>query len=1048
MSETYFPKLPSGDGVRAAEEATIEWWQREDTFRRSVDERPASNPFVFYEGPPTANGRPGVHHGFARLTKDLVCRFKTMQGHQVVRKAGWDTHGLPVEIEVENQLGIKHKEEIEAYGVAEFNARCRESVFRYEKDWVEFTSRIGFWVDMDDPYITFKNEYIESVWWILKEFWKKGLIYQGHKIVPYCPRCETSLSSHEVSQGYKDVKDPSIFVKFQREDADEKFLVWTTTPWTLISNMALAVGAEHTYARVRHNDETYVLAEALLAQLDGDYEVIGTVVGADLVGATYIPLFDYYADKKSEGAFRVVAGDFVSLDDGTGIVHIAPAFGEDDYQLHRNHGVPLVQAVAPNGTFLPEIEPWAGQFIKDADTDITKHLKVEGKLYKNTKITHSYPFCWRCSTPLVYYARKSWYIETTSYKDEMIAASAKVNWIPREVGEYRFGNWLENNVDWSLSRERYWGTPLNIWRCECGHDDTVGGIDELYERAVNPPARDDLDLHRPMVDDIKLKCDKCAGEMERVKEVIDVWFDSGAMPFAQYHHPWDENKMFDRQFPADYISEGIDQSRGWFYSLLAISVFLTGKSPYKNVLSTELILDKNGQKMSKSRGNAVDPWDVLNNEGADALRWYLITASPPWTPTRFDRDGVVESSQKLMGTLRNVYSFFAMYANIDGYVHGDDQGEPNLLDRWLLSRYHSLVADVTENMNAYDPTRAGRAIQAFVLDELSNWYVRRSRRRFWKGEAGPDKVAAYHTLYTVLDGVAKLLAPFTPFIAEEVFLALRGATVADASKHSIHLQDFPVSDATLIDTTLEQAMDIALRVSSMGRSVRNDASVRVRQPLANVWVHGEGVDGFLAEPDVVALAAEELNVRNIAKAKDLGESVSLTAKPNFPVLGKRFGKQVPQVASAIKALDAGALLAFEETGAVTVNVAGEDVQLGTDELTVGTTGRTGFGAVADRGLTVVMDLTISEELKLEGLAREVINRVQNLRKSAGLDVTDRIELRYRGSAVIDKVFSTQGDLIRNETLATEIAAGDADWEHRISFAIDDEEVSTWLQKVG
>ena len=1048
MSETRFPKLASSETVATAEESVSAYWERERTFQRSVDERPADNPFVFYEGPPTANGRPGVHHVIARLCKDMVCRYKTMQGHRVVRKAGWDTHGLPVEIEVERSLGIVRKEQIEAYGIAEFNRQCRESVFKYEKDWVAFTRRIAFWVDMDHPYVTYDNRYIESVWWILKEFWKQGLIYQGYKSVPFCPRCQTSLSSHEVSLGYKDVSDPSVYIKFKRRDADEYFLAWTTTPWTLTCNAALAVAAKETYARVSHHGEVLVLAEALLGVLDGDYEVLGTVAGADLVGTTYHPLFDYYKD--AEGAFRVIAGDFVSLEDGTGIVHIAPAFGADDFRMHQELGIPLLQGVLTDGTFDAAVTDWAGQFIKDADPLIVKWLKQHGKLYKSDRVTHSYPFCWRCSTPLMYYARQSWYIRTTSYKDRMIEANARVNWIPREVGEFRFANWLENNVDWSLSRERYWGTPLNIWTCEaCGTTDAVGSIDELKERGRNLPADEStLDLHRPFVDDIELAC-ACGGAMRRVKDVIDVWFDSGAMPFAQYHYPWDEDGMFARQFPADYICEGIDQSRGWFYSLLAISVFLKGESPYRNCLATELILDKTGQKMSKSKGNAVEPWDVLNAEGADALRWYLSTTSPPWTPTRFDRDGVRDTARKMLENLRNVYAFFAMYASIDGYLPGDGPGQASLLDRWLLSRYNTTVQRVSGWLDEYDVTRAARAIERFVLDELSNWYVRRSRRRFWKGEMGPDKLAAYHTLYTVLDGLTRMLAPFVPYLADEIHLALRGQTPADGGGSSVHLERFPRADAGAIDDVLESTMETALAVASLGRTVRNDAGVRVRQPLSEILVHASdpaALDRFIGDAGISALVLEELNVRAVRRLDSLTEFVRLSATPTFPVLGKKYGKRVPLIAQAIKSAPQGDLANFMKTGSLKVVVEKETLEITRDDASVRVAATPGYGASEERGLTVIVNLSIDDGLRLEGAARELINRLQNLRKNSGYDVMDRIRLRYQGGEATDRVFDAVGAMIAAETLADDVARGAVDWEHRTELELDGERIVLWVQK--
>ena len=1040
------PKLASSDNVPRAEEALVASWEKNRVFERSVEERPAENAYVFYEGPPTANGRPGVHHVIARLCKDFACRYHTMLGQRVVRKSGWDTHGLPVEIEVEKALGIKHKDEIEKYGIAEFNKKCRESVFKYEKDWVAFTRRIGYWLDLEHPYVTYHNDYIESVWWILKEYWKAGLIYRGHKSVPFCPRCETSLSSHEVSLGYKDVSDPSVFVKFKRRDADEYFLAWTTTPWTLTCNAALAVNARETYARVKNQDEVLILAQALLGTLDGEYEVLDTFAGSTLVEAHYEPLFDFYKEKEAEGAFRVVAGDFVSLEDGTGIVHVAPAFGADDYRMHREFGVPLIQGVKTDGTFEAEITPWAGKFIKDADPSIIKWMKERKQLYKSGTIKHSYPFCWRCSTPLMYYARPAWYIRTTSYKDRMIEANNAINWIPKEVGEYRFGNWLENNVDWSLSRERYWGTPLNLWVCAgCGHTDAVGSVIELHERAVNFPHDEPLDLHRPMVDSIELRC-TCGKTMQRVKDVIDVWFDSGAMPFAQYHYPWNEDGMFETQFPADYICEGIDQSRGWFYSLLAISVFIKGVSPYKNVLATELILDKHGQKMSKSKGNAVEPWDVLNEDGADALRWYLVTTSPPTSPTRFDRDGVKDTARKMLENLRNVYAFYALYAGVDEYTLSADRGAPTLLDRWILSRYHTTVKRSREWMDAYDVTRTARAIERFVLDELSNWYVRRSRRRFWKGEMGPDKTAAYHTLHTVLDGVVRLMAPVAPFLSDEIHLALRGLTAENASGASVHLEMYPEADERAIDSDLEARMDVALNVVSLGRTIRNDTAVKVRQPLSEALVYSTdraALDAFLANREIVALVTDELNVRALRAVDDVSGYVSITATPSFPVLGKKYGKRVPRIAEAIKALDTAALSAFMVNGAASVNVDGETVELGRDDLSARVAPTEGYGASEERGLTVILNLAISEELRLEGMAREVVNRLQNLRKSAGLDVTDRIRVRYQGA---ERVFAAQGTLIAAETLAEEVSTGTSEWKDTVAFDLDGESVSLWITK--
>jgi len=1051
MSGKRFKQISTPEQVPQAEKATVEFWDRNKIFEKSVSARPASNRFVFYEGPPTANGKPGVHHVIARLCKDLVCRYKTMRGFRVIRKAGWDTHGLPVEIEVENRLGIKHKEEIEAYGIAEFNKKCRESVFQYEREWVEFTKRIGYWLDMDHPYITCQNPYIETVWWIIKEIWRKGYLYEGHKIVPYCPRCETSLSSHEVSQGYKDVSDPSIFIKFKSRSADESFLVWTTTPWTLTSNAALAVGEHFDYVRVRHNNETLILAEARLSVLDGEYEILEKVKGRELAGTSYEPLFDFFAG--TEGAFRVRTGDFVSLEDGTGIVHIAPAFGEDDYKMHLDEGVPILQPVQPNGTFSEVVKPWEGQWIKDADPSIIKDLNSRGLLYKSGKVTHAYPFCWRCTTALIYYARRSWYIKTTAFKDQLIEANRKVNWIPREVGEFRFGNWLESNVDWALSRERYWGTPLNMWKCEgCDEQLAVGSIDELEERCTNFPGRDALDLHRPDVDVLELACPKCEGKMHRVSEVIDVWFDSGSMPFAQYHYPFEKDGKFEEQFPADFISEGTDQSRGWFYSLLAISTFLTGRSSYKNVLTTEMIQDKHGHKMSKSRGNAVDPQDLINKEGADALRWYLCTTSPPWLPTRFDRKGVVESSQKLLGTLRNVYSFFAMYAEVDGYRLDGGTGRPNLLDRWILSRFHTLTGRVRELLDGYDVTRAARLLQSFVLDELSNWYIRRSRRRFWKGEMGPDKLAAYGTLYSVMTGVLRLLAPFVPFLTEEIYQALRAAFAEGDPAESVHLTDFPEPDASAVDGELESLMETAMRVAALGRTVRNDAGIKIRQPLRKIIVHDQSgkAEALAAHEEIRELVLDELHVKELVVASDVRPLAAFKPIPSYRTLGKRFGKGVQDIAERINGLSQNDLEAFWKSGEISLEVGDLQAALGKEDVALVVEGLSGYGATEEHGTIVVLDLTLDDALRMEGLAREIVNRLQNLRKKSGFDVTDRITIRYEGGGA-KAVFSAQGRLIHSETLATDSSEGvpadsEKGWERAQELGTELGPVRLWIRR--
>jgi isoleucyl-tRNA synthetase len=1049
MKENRFKSIARPDAIPAVESEIIDYWDRTRAFERSVDRRDGQKKFVFYEGPPTANGKPGVHHVLARLCKDAICRYKTMRGHHVIRKGGWDTHGLPVEIEVEKELGIASKDAIEEYGIDRFNEKCRESVFKYEKDWVKFTKRIGYWLDMENPYVTYTNEYIESVWWMLKEFWKKDLLFEGHKIVAYCPRCETTLSSHEVSLGYREVSDPSIFVKFAAAESDDRYLVWTTTPWTLVSNSGLAVGPEHDYVRVEHNGDRLILAEALLGVLDGEYEVLDRFKGEELIGRHYEPLFDFFKDE--ENGFVVVGGDFVSLEDGTGIVHIAPAFGEDDYQLHLTKGLPIIQPVTPSGNFTDDVTPWAGKWLKDADPLITKSLKEADKLYKSQKYKHSYPFCWRCSTPLIYYARRSWYVRTTAFKDQMIEANRKIHWLPKEVGEHRFGNWLENNVDWALSRERYWGTPLPVWVCEdCETNHAVGTIAELRELGENIPDDATLDLHRPQVDGYVLGCPGCGGKMRRVPEVIDAWFDSGSMPFSQYHYPLGDGELFGSQFPADFICEGIDQSRGWFYSLLAISTFLKGESCYRTCVVTELILDKKGQKMSKSRGNVVEPWDVLNKEGADALRWYLITSSPPWLPTRFDRKGVVESAQKLLGTLRNVYSFFAMYASLDDYRFSDDAGEPSLLDRWILSRYHSTVTAVRKHFDDYEMTRAARALQDFVLEELSNWYVRRSRRRFWKGEMGPDKTAAYHTLYTVLSGTVRLLAPLVPFVSEEVYQALENAMEPDGAggDRSVHLEDFPESDGAMVDADLEALMDTAIRVASLGRTVRNEAGIKIRQPLSEMLIRDNAgrCESMLGHDEIQSIVVDELHIRRLGFMEDVGKTVSYKAAPNFPALGRRFGKNVPDVAEKIRGLPADLLESFQQSGEVVVTTAEGEATLGRDELSVVVEGQAPFAAWEEHGVTVALNMEIDDELRMEGIAREIVNRLQNLRKKAGYDVGDRIDIRYSGAGLADEVFAREGELIRAETLARSCDKESPGWPESTELELEGERICLWIRR--
>ncbi len=1030
------------------EDEVLDYWDRHDIFRRSVEERSADNNFIFYEGPPTANGRPGVHHALSRTIKDLVCRYKTMQGHRVVRKAGWDTHGLPVEIEVEKALGLDGKDQIEKYGIDRFNAECRKSVFRYLDEWHEFTRRHGFWLDLDDPYITFKNDYIESVWWILKQFWDQDMLFEGHKIVPYCPRCGTSLSSHEVSQGYKEVRDPSIFIKLKVIDAEEYFLVWTTTPWTLLSNVALAVGPDHSYVRVRNKGDVLILAEDLLHVLDDEREVIETVKGSDLIGLRYEPCFPYFAD--AEGGFRVIGGDYVTLTEGTGIVHIAPAFGEDDYQAGKVENLPFFQPVDIRGRFTDEITQWAGKFIKDADPEILEDLESRGILYRSGEITHQYPFCWRCNSPLVYYARRSWYIKTTAFKDLLLEANSNIHWYPPEVGEKRFTRWLEGNVDWALSRERYWGTPLNIWICEsCGEKYCIGSVAELQSISERFP--EEYDLHKPFIDELDVGCPECGGKMNRVPEVIDCWFDSGAMPFAQYHYPVENMDIFKEQFPADFISEGVDQSRGWFYSLLVIGAFLTKQSPYRRCLPHGMVLDAEGQKMAKSKKNAVFASDILRSEGADALRWYLMTSGASHLPKRFDPAALKDVANKFLGTLRNLYSFFAIYAEIDGFTPTGKTGSDNLIDRWILSRYNSTVGDVTEALDAYEFARGARLIQTFVIDELSNWYLRRCRRRFWKNEMNDDKLAAYETFFLVLDGVAKLAAPYAPFLSEALFLRLHGFGNDESGKTqapSIHLEAYPKAADTLIDKDLENKMQGILDAVTLGRAVRNKKGIRVRTPLAELLLYNSyrGDLAWTEDGELAALVRDELNVKAITILETTGDYISYSVKPDYAVLGKRLGKSMKDAAKALDGLGADQLGTLLSSGEITIDIGEKKETIKREEVQILQHTTEGFAAETEGSLTAILDTRLSPELLREGMARDIVNRIQNFRKDSGLEVSDRIALSYKAQAEAGEVFKEYGDHIRAETLAEHLEEGEQDWEFATKFSVDKNEVALWMKR--
>ena len=1045
MAKTMYKKLDSGK-LAELEQDILKYWEKHRVFERSVEERPQDNPFVFFEGPPTANGKPGIHHVISRAVKDTVCRLKTMQGYRVERKAGWDTHGLPVEIEVEKQLGLDGKDQVEAYGVEKFNKECQKSVWTYKQEWDELTRRMGYWVDLQHPYITYTNEYIETVWWILKEFWKKGLIYQGFKILPYCPHCETPLSGHEVSQGYETVKDPSIFVKAKlKHESDTCFLVWTTTPWTLISNVALALNPDITYVKVEHMGQYLILAEARLPALDKEYNVVQEYQGSELADVEYEPFFDFIEPEKR--AYYTVLGDFVSTSDGSGIVHIAPAFGEDDYQIGKKYDLPVVNPVDKSGQFMQMVKPWAGKFVKDADVDIIVDLKHRGLLYKSEKIEHSYPHCWRCKSPLLYYARKSWYIETTAIKEKLIRNNNKINWYPAEVGSGRFGEWLDNVIDWSLSRDRFWGTPLPVWRCDsCEHSDCIGSVQELREKAKDVPR--DLELHKPYVDHIDLNCPECGGTMKRVPEVIDCWFDSGSMPFAQWHYPFENVEKFKSQFPADFISEGVDQTRGWFYSLLVIGAFLFDEPTYKSCVSLGHILDKDGQKMSKSKGNAVDPFAAMDKYGADTLRWYLLTVSPPWLPTRFDPEGMNEVNRKFFGTLVNTLNFFIMYAEIDQFRYEQTEripvAERSEIDRWIFSSLYTMADKVNRLLKVYDLTKAGRTIAEFVIDDLSNWYVRRSRRRFWKSEMGQDKQAAFQTLYECLITVSKIMAPIAPFISEAVYQNLTH------EPNSVHLCEYPQPGHGFLDysdETLEERMNLVRRIVEAGRSVRNDTGIRVRQPLNAIVVVAPDSHRRELLAGMEPLITEELNVKRIRYVESEQEVLSRSAKPNFKALGPKFGKNVKKVAAFIEEMGEEEVNAVISKGREQVSLDGHEIYIEPDDIQVEVESRQGLAAHADNDLTVALEIELTPELLYEGLAREFINRVQKMRKEAGFDVMDRIKIYAEPSKDMEKAIEKKKNYIQQETLCDGIVLHKVKGDLEKSWTIDDHYVTIGVEKV-
>ncbi|MBC3901019.1 isoleucine--tRNA ligase [Acetobacterium malicum] len=993
------------------EDAISQQWEAMNLLQQTIDNRAGQENFVFYEGPPTANGRPGIHHVLARTLKDTVCKYKVMDGYRVLRKGGWDTHGLPVEIEVEKQLGLSSKPEIEAYGIDKFNEKCKESVFNYEGQWKEMSRKMGYFIDMEDPYITLDNNYIETVWWILDKFNKEGFLYEGHKIMPYCPRCGTGLASHEVAQGYQEIKSNTVVAAFKRKDADEYFLVWTTTPWTLAANVALAVHPDADYIKARSNDEVYICAKVLAPKLLGeDYEILEEMKGSALEYIEYEQLMPFV--KPDKKAFFVTCADYVTTEDGTGIVHIAPAFGEDDYKVGRQYNLPVLQPVAEDGKYTDT--PWKGQFVIDADLDIIKWLKAEGKLFKKEKVLHNYPHCWRCKTPLLYYAKPSWYLEMTKIKDTLIENNNGVEWYPDFVGEKRFGNWLENLNDWAISRSRYWGTPLPVWRCDdCGKLETVGSRKELVERAIED-IDESIELHRPYVDDVHFTCPDCGKTMTRVKDVIDCWFDSGSMPFAQHHYPFENKELWEEQFPADFICEGIDQTRGWFYSLLAISSFVTGKAPYKKVLVNDLILDADGQKMSKTKGNTVNPFEMFEEYGADALRWYLLYVSPAWTPTRFDVKGIKEVQSKFFNTLKNTYHFFALYANTDSidprefFVPYAKRPE---IDAWILSKYNRLVKEVREEMEVFDLTKAVKKIQNFVNEDLSNWYIRRNRRRFWGTELTEDKKAVYNTTWEVLEGVVRLCAPFAPYITEELYQKLTNGV-------SVHLADYPIANEELIQDAIEEPMDLVRELVSLGRGAREEAQIKVRQPLSKIIVDGKYRETL---GDLCVLIEEELNIKKVVFEDNLGDFMNYALKPDFKVAGPVLGKNVKLLGKALASVEASEVVAkLEADGSFVIELDGESLELRKDFIDIRISAKEGFNVQMFNNKFIILDTSLNQDLLDEGCAREFVSRIQQLRKSNGYEVMDRIDISYSSDEAMDRAIEIYTDFIKTETLADTI----------------------------
>ena len=989
------------------EEQLSSYWKEKDIFKKSIDNR--DNYYVFYDGPATANGMPGLHHMLAKFLKDTFCKYKTMSGYKVIRKVGWDTHGLPVELEVEKTLGFKNKTDIEKYGIKPFNEECRKSVWKNEEAFSDLTVKMGQFIDLDNPYVTYDNNYIETEWWILKKFFDEGLIYDGHKILPFCTRCGTGLASHEVAQGYKEISVNSVVVPMKKKDEDVYFLVWTTTPWTLMANVALCVNPNEEYIKVESKGYKFILASKLAPSILGEeYTVLETYKGTNLEYMEYEQLLPFVTPDKK--AFFVTNDDYVTMEDGTGIVHIAPAFGEDDYNVGKKYNLPVVNPVAENGKY--KEGPWKDMFVMDADIEVIKYLKENDKLFKKIKMEHNYPHCWRCGTPLLYYSKPSWYIKTTAFKDKIIEQNNTVNWHPSFVGEKRFGNWLENINDWAVSRSRYWGTPLPLWTCECGHRVMIGSRKELVEKAIEE-IDETIELHRPYVDDIHIKCEKCGKTMNRVTDVIDCWFDSGSMPFSQYHYPFENKELFEKQFPADFICEGIDQTRGWFYVLLVISTFVMGKAPYKNVLVNDLLLDKYGKKMSKSKGNAVNPFELIEEYGADTIRWYLPYVSPVWTPTKFDIDGLKEVNSKFFSTLKNTYNFFAIYANTDKVdprdfnIPYEDRAE---IDKWLLSKYNKLVKRVTENYEKFDLTPIVREITDFVSEDLSNWYIRRNRRRFWASELNDDKKAVYNTTYEVLLGLTKLIAPIVPFVSEDIYLKL-------TNSESVHLADFPTYDESLFNDKIEEKMDLVRNLISIGRYVREESKVKVRQPISEILLDGknETIIG-----DLVPLIKEELNVKEVIFTNELDNYMNFTVKPNFKVCGPIFGPKIKNFSEKLLNLTSEEISKLQNNENINITIDENSYEITNEMVDIRISSKEGFNVGMENNNFIILNTNLTEELILEGIARELVSKIQNLRKNSDFEIMDRITIYYSGDDKFKEALEKHSEYIKNETLANEI----------------------------